>query len=216
MSSNRFNRNKWSYVDAVSRQDGTRQILDLLSDQFPEPQAFGHKIKVDMTEDCECSVMPLEKLLNEINSGVLKSPKLLLWLSSVFDEYFYNKGQVCLDDLLGLKKSDLNRAYKHFVYSNFSLAVRLIRDCKYFKLTGNKTQETIAEYFYDCCGDISDLLEHVSNVEESINLLDDKYKKYINTYLESDLCDYFHFEKDQMPEQESFLKYWRIWEKANG
>ena len=88
MSSNRFNRNKWSYVDAVSRQDGTRQILDLLSDQFPEPQAFGHKIKVDMTEDCECSVMPLEKLLNEINSGVLKSPKLLLWLSSVFDEYF--------------------------------------------------------------------------------------------------------------------------------
>ncbi|WP_334020742.1 hypothetical protein [Alteromonas sp. S015] len=216
MSSSRFNRNKWECVDAVNSEEGAKLLLELLSNQFPEPQVLGHRVKVDIAENNESFLMPLEKLLHEINSGVLNSPKLLVWLSSVFDEYFNNKGQVPLEDLLGLKKSGLNRAYKGLIYNNFSLAVLLVRDCKYFKLASDKTQAKIAEYFYDCSGDISDLLEHVANVEESIDLRDEKYRKYLETYLGSELRDYFSFENDQMPEQETFLKYWRIWEKTNG
>lgn len=211
MGSNHFNRNTWKLVNAIGKEEHEKELLNRLSNKYKEPEIFGYKIKIDKqeTEGETNFLTPVEMFISEVRFGSIPNPKLLVWLANVLDEHIERDGELKLEDLLGLNKASTNQMYSSVLYSNFTLAVLLIRDCKFFHIPSDAKQESIAEYFYSCGGNLDELIEHTLSDEESISMCYGKYQKYLRTYSDNGIN--IPFNEDFMPTQESFLRGWRRW-----
>jgi len=214
MGSSHFNRNIWKLVNAIGKEEHEKELLNRLSENYKEPEFFGYKIKYikQETEEETSYLTPVEEFISKVRTGFIPNAKLLIWLANVLDEYFERDGELKLEDLLGLNKASTNQMYSSVLYSNFTLAVFLIRNCKFFHIPSDAKQERIVEYYYSCGGDLDELIEHT--YEESVDMRDEKLSKYLGTYA-THLFN-IPFDEDFMPTQESFLRGWRRWKNTTG